>query len=167
MSLPFEIEQRRDEIRSEVEKFGAELVDISFHHAGHRSVITLIVDKESGVTLEDCVRINHSVSAWLDELSAQYAAGGTDFLKGSYFLEVNSPGLDRPLKTERDFRRALGQTLRFSWRGAENRVFTGAGDVIAVDDGRITVRFEGGADVPVVLELGSIVKAVREIKFKK
>ena len=63
MSLPFEIENRREEIIAEVEKLGADLLEIHFRSAAGRSVITLIVDKPGGVTLADCVRINQRLSA--------------------------------------------------------------------------------------------------------
>lgn len=166
MSLPFEIEKKRGEIEREVESEGAELVEIQFRHTGGRSVIALIVDKRGGVTLDECVRINQRVSRWLDDLSVLYEGETGDFIRGAYLLEVSSPGLDRPLKTEKDFKRAEGQTVKLTWRQADGRVVTAVGQVGAAGEGRVSIRFSdsiGTMDVP----LESIVKAVREIRFKR
>ena len=117
----------------------------------------------AGVTLADCVRINQRLSAWLDDLSAIYANEESDFIKGSYYLEVNSPGLDRPLKTEKDFLRAAGQPVKVIWRDAEGKVKTLAGDVAGVTAEAVTIR-EAHTSHPVDIALGSVIKAEREIK---
>lgn len=167
MSLPFEIENKRETIRQEVASFGAELLEIQFRRTGSRSIITLIVDKDGGVTLDDCVKINQRIGQVLDDLTAAIAAEtpGVDFLKGSYFLEVNSPGLDRPLRSERDFTRAKGDTVRLVYRdeGGVTRDYTG--EIREVENG--SVRFGNPQGRPLEVKLEAIVKATREIRFKK
>ncbi len=167
MSLPFEIENKREAIRQEVTVLGAELLEIQFRRIGPRSVIALIVDKEGGVTLDDCVRINRRVSQMLDELTAEIAAEtpNANFLNGSYFIEVNSPGLDRPLKTERDFVRAKGDMVRLVYRDENGMVRDYIGEIREVESG--VVRFGNPQGRPLEVKMEGIAKGTREIRFKK
>ncbi|HPY37729.1 MAG TPA: ribosome maturation factor RimP [Clostridia bacterium] len=83
-------------------KLGYELVDIEFQKEQARWVLTLFIDKEGGVSLDDCERVSRAVEPLLDD---------KDPIAQSYFLCVSSPGLDRPLKNESDFKRALGKDV--------------------------------------------------------
>lgn len=110
--LPFDIEKNLDAIRAEVEKTGAELVDITFRRMGGRHVLTITADKQGGITLDECAGINQRVGVYLDERERETG----EALQGAYDLEVVSPGLDRALKTERDFRRAAGDIVMITLR---------------------------------------------------
>lgn len=83
-------------------KLGYELVDLEFQKEQARWVLTLFIDKEGGVSLDDCERVSRAVEPLLDD---------KDPIAQSYFLCVSSPGLDRPLKNESDFKRALGKDV--------------------------------------------------------
>ncbi|HOF94394.1 MAG TPA: ribosome maturation factor RimP [Clostridia bacterium] len=83
-------------------KLGYELVDIEFQKEQARWVLTLFIDKEGGISLDDCERVSRAVEPLLDD---------KDPIAQSYFLCVSSPGLDRPLKNESDFKRALGKDV--------------------------------------------------------
>ena len=69
-------------------------------------ILRLFVDKEAGISLEDCGSISHLVSDVLD------ADGVMEGVDGSYKLEVSSPGLDRPLMRPKDFRRFVGSEAK-------------------------------------------------------
>ena len=73
---------------------GIELVDIEYRRETKGWVLRLYMDKEEGVTLDDCTRVSQEVGRSLDV---------EDFIQTPYNLEVSSPGLTRPLKTEKDF----------------------------------------------------------------
>lgn len=73
-----------------------ELVDITYRHERGRWILSLFIDKEGGVTIEDCVAISRKFGDLLDV---------KDMMHGPYSLEVSSPGLDRPLKQPEDFNR--------------------------------------------------------------
>jgi ribosome maturation factor RimP len=73
---------------------GMELVDVEYRRESKGWVLRLYLDKEGGVTLNDCTRISREVGRSLDV---------EDFIQIPYTLEVSSPGLTRPLKTEKDF----------------------------------------------------------------
>ena len=97
------IEQLTQEIALPiVEQFGLEYVDCEFTKEGAQQLLIIYVDRPGGVTLEDCEQVSRAVEAVLDE---------RDPIPTSYCLCVSSPGIDRPLKTPRDFERNLGNTV--------------------------------------------------------
>ncbi|MED4602722.1 ribosome maturation factor RimP [Paenibacillus validus] len=77
-----------------------ELVDIEYVKEGGNWFLRVYVDKEGGIDIDDCGRISEYLSGKLDE---------TDPIPDAYFLEVSSPGAERPLKKPQDYERAVGQ----------------------------------------------------------
>ncbi|QNB45727.1 ribosome maturation factor RimP [Thermanaerosceptrum fracticalcis] len=77
-----------------IEDKGMELVDVEFVKEGPNWYLRIYIDKENGVDLDDCQEISGIISDLLDE---------ADPIPQSYFLEVSSPGIERPLKKEKDF----------------------------------------------------------------
>ncbi len=88
-------------------KQGLTLIDVEFHSGRRRSILRCVLDKPSGVTLDDCERFHRALGALLDE---------ADPVPGSYVLEVSSPGAERSLKTEREFRLFVGRAVRLAAR---------------------------------------------------
>ncbi len=158
--LPVIVENKLEEIRGIIEKAGAELIEVNFRRAGSRGILTVIVDKVGGISLDECAAINSQLSLFFDGLAE------TDiFLEGPYYLEVNSPGLDRPMKTQKDFLRAVGEPVRVIFRTPQGATAERVGEIaeVAADTVKIRVAKDGSfLDV----SLDSVVKAVREIKFK-
>lgn len=85
------------------EGFGCELVDVEFKREGGAWYLRVYIDKENGVNLDDCANVSRKLSDKLDEL---------DPISYSYYLEVSSPGLDRPLKKDRDFELFKGSNIK-------------------------------------------------------
>ncbi len=79
-----------------------ELVDVEYVREGGSWYLRLYIDKPGGIGVEDCSLVSRQMSDILDE---------ADPIPGAYHLEVSSPGLDRPLKTEADFRRFTGEMV--------------------------------------------------------
>ncbi|MFV0464772.1 MAG: ribosome maturation factor RimP [Lachnospiraceae bacterium] len=79
-----------------------ELVDIEYVKEGTTWYLRAYIDKEGGITVNDCEVVAREMNELLDEL---------DFVEGSYIFEVSSPGLGRPLKKEKDFVRNLGKDI--------------------------------------------------------
>lgn len=79
---------------------GFELVDIEYVKEGSNWFLRVFVDKDGGIDIEDCSRISEYLSERLDE---------RDPIPDAYFLEVSSPGAERPLKKPEDYRRAVGK----------------------------------------------------------
>ena len=84
---------------------GLELVELSCRHEGRNLVVRLIVEKpEGGITIGECAKVNRRIGDLFEE---------KDIIRESYVLEVNSPGLDRPLRTKQDFLRCKGRQAKF------------------------------------------------------
>lgn len=77
-----------------------ELVDIEYVKEGSSWFLRVFVDKDGGIDIEDCGRVSEYLSQKLDE---------NDPIPDAYFLEVSSPGAERPLKKEKDFVKAIGK----------------------------------------------------------
>lgn len=133
---PKEVATRvRQEIAAVVEADGAELVHVEFVREEGRWILRLYIDREGGVTMDDCARISYLVSPMLDV---------ADPIESAYSLEVSSPGIERPLADEPDFERFAGERVKISTRNDHQgrRRFTGElagvenGDVVVVVDGK-------------------------------
>ncbi|NWF75730.1 MAG: ribosome maturation factor RimP [Nitrospirae bacterium] len=98
-----ETKQKIKELATQVaEEYGVEIFDIELLGTG-KILLRVIIDKEGGITLDDCERFSKRLGALLDI---------EDPIPGSYTLEISSPGLDRPLKNIRDFQISLGKLAR-------------------------------------------------------
>jgi len=100
-------EDRQGKIRVLAEdllaNLGYELVDLEFSQNDEGSLLRLFVDKEGGVTLDDCTHVSRMFGALLDV---------EDPISGGYNLEISSPGLNRPLRRFRDFSARIGETVK-------------------------------------------------------
>ncbi len=85
-----------------IESLGYEYVDTEYAKQGQSWQLTIYIDRQGGVRFEDCEAVSRAVETVLDE---------KDLIAESYMLCVSSPGLDRPLKNERDFKRCMGQEI--------------------------------------------------------
>ena len=82
---------------------GMELVDLEYRRQGPRWVLRLFIDKEDGVTIDDCANISKELGDLLDV---------KDIIPQAYVLEVSSPGLNRPLRKKEDFSRFAGRKVQ-------------------------------------------------------
>ncbi len=98
-----EIEQHCTElVMPIIEEHGFELVDVEYVKEGSDYYLRVYADKEGGINIDDCVLISRSLEEKLD---------AADRMTDAYILEVSSPGLTRPLKKEKDFKRNLGKKV--------------------------------------------------------
>ena len=118
---------------------GFELVGVQWRDVNARALVRVYIDREEGVTVDDCARVSHRVTGLLDV---------ADPVPGRYDLEVSSPGADRPLFVERDFVRFAGAGLKVTLRSpsAGRRRLTGTlggyrDGVVIVDEHGIEHRF--------------------------
>ena len=85
-----------------IEENNFELVDVEYVKEGADYYLRVYADKDGGINIDDCVFISRALEAKLDE---------SDRIKDAYILEVSSPGLTRPLKKEKDFKRRIGKLV--------------------------------------------------------
>jgi len=81
-------------------ELGLELFDIKYVKEGPDWFLRVFIDKETGVTLEECELVSTKLSEKLDD---------NDVIKGAYYLEVSSPGVERPLETKEDFAKSVNK----------------------------------------------------------
>ncbi len=93
----------RQLIEPVIESEGMEIIDVECLKMKFRWLVRIYIDKEGGVTIDDCSEISKQVGDILDVY---------DVLPGSYTLEVSSPGLDRPLTRDKDFIKYRGSAVR-------------------------------------------------------
>lgn len=86
-----------------LEERGLELIEVQYRREQSGWVLRLIIDKQEGVSLDDCTAVSREISQLLDI---------EDFIDQAYNLEVSSPGLDRPLKNMADFQRFTGRKAK-------------------------------------------------------
>lgn len=133
MSLsPKEIEERVSEIAKPiVEGFGLMLFDVKYKMQSGRWVLTIVIDKrEDYVSTKDCELVSYEIEKQLDS---------TDLIPGRYYLEVSSPGLDRPLRSLEDFKRFEGNLAKVK----TNKTFRGYIKSVNTENGEIVLEVEG------------------------
>lgn len=140
-------EQLMQLLRPAVEMLGYELVGIEYFPAGNRHTLRIYIDKEGGITVDDCECVSRQVSSVLDV---------EDPIKGQYTLEVSSPGLDRPLFTAAHFARFSGSRVKLRTFAPLNGRRNFQGVLHGIQDGRVNLEVDGEQ---VLLPLEDIEKA--------
>lgn len=131
-----------------VENLGYEYVESSYEEIEGERYITVVIYKECGITFEDCKIVSKALDQPLDELNP------TNDL--SYSLNVSSLGLDRPIKTKRDFERYLGKTIEVF---GDSKI---VGEVLDVTDLEIKLKVKNTTKT---IKYSQIKKAQAYIKF--
>ncbi len=140
-----------------VEDEGLELVDLEWMSLAGQWVLRVYMDKEGGVTLDDCQRVSRRLNPVLDV---------EDLIPSRYNLEVSSPGLNRRLKKASDFRRFLGRRARIELSSSlqGRRRFRGKlAGISGEEETEIVLEMEGGEVVH--LPLADIGKARLEVEL--
>ncbi len=114
---------------------GVELVELTCRPQQGGLLVRLLVDKSGGVLIQDCARMNQVISQALEVASV---------IEGSYTVEVSSPGLDRPLVSQRDFERALGEDIRLTMHTEEGNTRDAQGRLLAVPHEAIVLQTASG-----------------------
>lgn len=114
-----------------------ELVDVEYVKEAGNWYLRAYIDKEGGITVDDCEMISRIFSDWLDK---------EDFIEDSYIMEVSSPGLGRPLKKDKDFARSLGEEVEIRLYKPRNKQKEFTGVLKAYDKETVTIELEDGAE---------------------
>lgn len=116
-----------------VEKYGFELVDVEYVKEGSSFYLRAYIDKPGGITVDDCEIVSREFSDKLDE---------ADFIEEAYIMEVSSPGLGRPLKKEKDFKRSIGKEVEIRTYRPIDREKEFYGVLKAYDENSVTIDCE-------------------------
>ena len=125
------IEARTEELITPIlEENDFELVDVEYVKEGSDWYLRAYIDKEGGISINDCELVSRALEAKLDE---------EDLIPEAYILEVSSPGLTRPLKKERDYIRNMGKPVEIHLYKPQGRSKIFIGDLKAYTDTTVTI----------------------------
>jgi len=115
-----------------LEEMGLELVDIEYKKEGSNWFLRVFIDNETGnIDIDDCGAVSERLSQKLDEV---------DPIPTAYFLEVSSPGAERPLRKESDFRKAVGKHVHITTKEPVDGVSVIEGELVSFEEGALTVK---------------------------
>lgn len=137
-----------------VDELGYELVDVEFLKEGSNYFLRIYLDKQGGINLDDCQRMSQQLSDKLDE---------RDPITVPYYLEVSSPGLDRPLKTDKDLKRNLGREIEVKLYEPLNGKKIIEGALEAYEEKAVIMRTENNEVINIPREVIALIKLV--VKF--
>ena len=134
-----------------VDKHSYELVDVEFLKEGSNWYLRVYIDKPGKITVENCQTVSEELGMELDRV---------DPIQKSYILEVSSPGIERPLKTRRDFERYKGEIIEIGlFQPIDgNKVFEG--DLLGLDGDNIVIKLKNGTKMNFKMKQISIAKRV-------
>jgi len=136
MSKKETYEMRTEELITPIlERFNFELVDVEWVKEGGTWYLRCYIDKEGGITSNDCADVSREMNEILDR---------EDYVEESYIFEVSSPGLGRPLKKEKDYVRSMGKELEIRTYRAINKQKEFYGILTAYDEKTVTIENEEG-----------------------
>ncbi|KAA5807736.1 ribosome maturation factor RimP [Thermoanaerobacterium thermosaccharolyticum] len=127
-------ELTRNLVAPAIEKNNFELVDVEYKKEGNNWYLRVYIDKNGGVTLDDCQIISEYLSEKLDEV---------DPIENSYILEVSSPGIDRPLKTQRDFDKFKGSLVEVSLYQPIDKKKKYEGELVGLINDKVVITDNG------------------------
>lgn len=115
-----------------------ELVDVEYVKEAGNWFLRVYIDKEGGITIDDCELISRGLSDLLDE---------QDFISDSYILEVSSPGLGRQLKKDKDFARSIGEDVEIKLYRALNKQKEIFGILKDFDQDTVVIELEDESEI--------------------
>lgn len=118
-----------------IERMQFELVDVEYVKEGSMWYLRAYIDKEGGITVNDCEAVAREMNEILDR---------EDFVEDSYIFEVSSPGLGRPLKKEKDYIRSMGKAVEIRTYRQINREKEFYGILSAYDESTVTIEPQDG-----------------------
>lgn len=127
-------ELTRNLVAPAIEKNNFELVDVEYKKEGNNWYLRVYIDKDGGVSLDDCQIISEYLSEKLDEV---------DPIENSYILEVSSPGIDRPLKTQRDFDKFKGSLVEVSLYQPIDKKKKFEGELVGLINDKVVITDNG------------------------
>jgi len=133
------------------QQLGFELVEVSLQKEPDGMALCIYVDKDGGITLDDCERFHKAVQPLLDDILYDY-------------LEVSSPGADRPIKTQRDFEKHRGEPVEINLYSKLDGVKRFIGTLDAMNDTEVTITEEGSGARTFLRKAVALIKPVVSVE---
>lgn len=132
------VDQVTEYLQPITDAFMYEIVDVEFVKEGPTYYLRIYIDKEGGVTIDDCQKTSRAIEVVLDE---------KDPIELPYMLEVSSPGLDRILKKDKDFERFSGNVVDVKLYKAVDKQKHFQGELVSKTDTELTIKDESGKTI--------------------
>ncbi len=132
-----------DMIDPVINSLGIELVDIEVNKMSGKGLLRVYIDKENGVTIDDCKRVSREIEGVLDV---------EDPIPYAYVLEVSSPGLDRPLKKKEDYKRFTGRAVKIVTKEPVDKQNSLIGKLESAGDSEIVLGLQNDRKVTILYE---------------
>lgn len=134
-----DLERRTEELASGVlEKLGLSLYDVEYVKEGKDHYLRVFIDREGGVSVEDCENVSREMNPLLDK---------EDAFLDPYIFEVSSPGLTRTLKKDRHFEKSLGEAVEVKLFEPQEKQKEWEGTLETFDHDTVTIRTEEGKEM--------------------
>lgn len=127
-------------LMSIMQEHNYELVDVEYVKEAGTWYLRIYIDKEGGISIDDCEIVSRALGDILDK---------EDFIEDSYILEVSSPGLGRPLKKEKDFKRSLGSEVEIRLFKPLNKTKEYVGILTSFDQDTVTIELEDNSEITI------------------
>ena len=137
-----------------IEDLEYDLVDVEFKKEGPNRFLRVFLDKVGGISLDDCQEMSKAISEELDK---------EDPINGPYYLEVSSPGLDRPLKTDKDLKRNINKEVEVSLYQAIDGQKLITGYLVDFDEDNLNIQFEDESTMEIPRDKTALIRLA--IKF--
>lgn len=147
-------EEVKEFITPIVEKLGYEIVDVEFAKKYNGDNLTVFIDKDGGINIDDCETVHNAINEPLDELNPTN--------DNPYILNVSSPGIDRPIVTDKDYKRNLNEMIEVKLYQAVNRKKNYVGELVKFDENTVTLIVD---EKEIELDRKMISKATKYIDF--
>lgn len=149
------VEERVENIVKEpIEKLGYELYDVLYIKEGKNYTLRIVIDKEDGIDLEDCEKVNNAITDLLDD---------EDLIKEQYFLEVSSPGIERILRKDWQLKKFIGSNVEVNmFKKDENNKKEYIGILKEVSEDELILEIETEENIKIDRKNISQVKTVYE-----
>lgn len=131
------------------ESFGCSIYDVEYVKEGQNYFLRVYIDKEGGVSTDDCEAVSRALDPVLDEI---------DPIESAYFLEISSPGIDRKLSRPEHFEAAIGKQIDVRLFSPVNGSKELTGILRGVSDGIMTVETDDGNIVEIEKQKASVVR---------
>lgn len=130
------------------------LFDVEYVKEGPFKYLRIYIDQDGGITIDDCQRVSEKISKILDS---------EDLIEENYFLEVSSPGIDRPFKTDADYESHLNESVEIKLYQGIQGMKHFEGILLSVDEEKIEIKF--GKDTNIQIERKNIARINKAIQF--
>ena len=120
-------------LQSKITELGYDLYDVEYAKEGKNYFLRIFIDKENGIDLNDCEKVNDGIMDLLDE---------ADYIRKQYFLEVSSPGIERVLRKDKHLASAMGERIEVRLYTTIDKKKKIDGILTGYDEEKITMTYE-------------------------